>query len=67
VLLTIGILIGIEIFVEAIGLVGENRTPMLNWIRKLVRSNTSKVDSNEFKEENTLKDKVRTRSERHKK
>lgn len=66
-LLTIGILIGIEIFVEAIGLVGENRTPMLNWIRKLVRSNTSKVDSNEFKEENTLKDKVRTRSERHKK
>ncbi len=40
---------------------------MLNWIRKLVRSNTSKVDSNEFKEENTLKDKVRTRSERHKK
>ncbi len=67
VLLTIGILIGIEIFVEAIGLVGENRTPMLNWIRKLVRSNTSKVDSNEFKEENTLKDKIRTRSERHKK
>lgn len=67
VLLTIGILIGIEIFVEAIGLVGENRTPVLNWIRKLVRSNTSKVDSNEFKEENTLKDKVRTRSERHKK
>lgn len=67
VLLTIGILIGIEIFVEEIGLVGENRTPMLNWIRKLVRSNTSKVDSNEFKEENTLKDKVRTRSERHKK
>ncbi|WP_338843095.1 MraY family glycosyltransferase [Pediococcus pentosaceus] len=67
VLLTIGILIGIEIFVEAIGLVGENRTPMLNWIRKLVRSNTSKVDSNEFKEENTLKDEVRTRSERHKK
>ncbi|MBF7102746.1 glycosyltransferase family 4 protein [Pediococcus pentosaceus] len=67
VLLTIGILIGIEIFVEAIGLVGENRTPMLSWIRKLVRSNTSKVDSNEFKEENTLKDKVRTRSERHKK
>jgi UDP-GlcNAc:undecaprenyl-phosphate GlcNAc-1-phosphate transferase len=67
VLLTIGILIGIEIFVEAIGLVGENRTPMLDWIRRLVRSNTSKVDSNEFKEENTLKDKVRTRSERHKK
>ncbi|WP_057802193.1 glycosyltransferase family 4 protein [Pediococcus stilesii] len=67
VLLTIAILIGIELFVEAIGLVGENRTPMLNWIRKMVRSNTSKTDSNEFKEENTLRDQVRTRSERHKK
>lgn len=67
VLLTVGILIGIELFVEAIGLVGENRTPMLNWIRKMVRANTSKTDSNEFKEENTLKDHVRTRSERHQK
>jgi UDP-GlcNAc:undecaprenyl-phosphate GlcNAc-1-phosphate transferase len=67
VLLTIGILIGIEIFVEVIGLVGENRTPMLDWIKRLVRSNTSKTDSNEFKEEDTLKDRVRTRSERYKK
>lgn len=65
VLLTIGILVGIELFVEAIGLVGENRTPMLSWIKRLVRTTTSKTASNEFKEEDTLKDRVRSRSERH--
>lgn len=56
---------GIELFVEAIGLVGENRTPMLSWIKRLVRTTTSKTASNEFKEEDTLKDRVRSRSERH--
>ncbi|MHC5565606.1 glycosyltransferase family 4 protein [Pediococcus acidilactici] len=65
VLLTIGILVGIELFVEAIGLVGENRTPMLSWIKRLVRTTTSKTASNEFKEEDTLKDRVRSRNERH--
>ncbi|MDV2911805.1 MraY family glycosyltransferase [Pediococcus acidilactici] len=65
VLLTIGILVGIELFVEAIGLVGENRAPMLSWIKRLVRTTTSKTASNEFKEEDTLKDRVRSRSERH--
>ncbi|MEE6674196.1 glycosyltransferase family 4 protein [Pediococcus acidilactici] len=65
VLLTLGILVGIELFVEAIGLVGENRTPMLSWIKRLVRTTTSKTASNEFKEEDTLKDRVRSRSERH--
>ncbi|MEE6726069.1 MraY family glycosyltransferase [Pediococcus acidilactici] len=65
VLLTVGILVGIELFVEAIGLVGENRTPMLSWIKRLVRTTTSKTASNEFKEEDTLKDRVRSRSERH--
>ncbi|MEY8661777.1 glycosyltransferase family 4 protein [Ligilactobacillus faecis] len=36
VLLTIATLFGLELFVEAIGLVGETRRPLLNWIKKLV-------------------------------
>lgn len=40
--LTIASLIGLELFVEAIGLVGKNRQPLLNWINKIVKSTTSK-------------------------
>lgn len=40
--LTIASLIGLELFVEAIGLVGKNRQPLLNWINKVVKSTTSK-------------------------
>ncbi|WP_283678071.1 MraY family glycosyltransferase [Lentilactobacillus sp. Marseille-Q4993] len=42
VLLTIAVLIGLELFVETIGLVGEKRQPMLNGIKKLVKGTTSK-------------------------
>lgn len=41
ILLTIATLIGLELFVEAIGLVGSNRQPLLNWIKKIVKNNTS--------------------------
>ena len=42
VLLTIAILIGLELFVEAIGLVGSNRQPLLHWINRIVQKLTSK-------------------------
>ena len=58
VLLTIASLVGIELFVEAIGLVGDNRTPMLKWIKKLVRSNTSRSASQHYHSEDTLKSRV---------
>ena len=48
VLLTIAILIGLELFVEAIGLVGTDRQPFLNWIKRIVKSMTSR-DSNDKK------------------
>lgn len=51
VLLTIGILIGLELFVEAIGLVGQDRRPLLNWIQKIVTSNTSKETSDQLENE----------------
>lgn len=41
-LLTIAVLIGLELFVETIGLVGKDRQPLLNWINKIVKSTTSK-------------------------
>lgn len=37
VLLTIAVLFGLELFVELIGLVGENRSPLLNALKKLNR------------------------------
>ncbi|ANZ61572.1 undecaprenyl-phosphate alpha-N-acetylglucosaminyl 1-phosphate transferase [Secundilactobacillus paracollinoides] len=40
--LTIASLVGLELFVEAIGLVGKNRQPLLNWINKMVKNTTSK-------------------------
>lgn len=51
VLLTIGILIGLELFVEAIALVGQDRRPLLNWIQKIVTSNTSKETSDQLENE----------------
>ncbi|MBW1605968.1 undecaprenyl/decaprenyl-phosphate alpha-N-acetylglucosaminyl 1-phosphate transferase [Lactobacillus sp. Sy-1] len=42
VLLTIATLIGLELFVESIGLVGKNRQPLLKWIKQVVKSTTSK-------------------------
>lgn len=36
VLLTVATLFGLEIFVELIGLVGDKRQPLLDWIKKLV-------------------------------
>jgi UDP-GlcNAc:undecaprenyl-phosphate GlcNAc-1-phosphate transferase len=42
ILLTIAVLIGLELFVETIGLVGEDRQPLLNGIKKLVKDTTSK-------------------------
>ncbi|WCJ48244.1 undecaprenyl/decaprenyl-phosphate alpha-N-acetylglucosaminyl 1-phosphate transferase [Levilactobacillus brevis] len=42
VLLTIAILVGLELFVEAIGLVGSNRQPLLHWINRVVQKLTSK-------------------------
>ncbi|KRN20995.1 hypothetical protein IV79_GL000220 [Pediococcus claussenii] len=63
VFLTIGILIGIEIFVEAIGLVGENRTPVLNWIRRIVSSNTSQEASQDFEREHPQKAPTKNKQE----
>jgi UDP-GlcNAc:undecaprenyl-phosphate GlcNAc-1-phosphate transferase len=40
ILMTIGVIFGLELFVELIGLLGPNRTPMLLAIRKLVRKMT---------------------------
>ncbi|MFC6324249.1 glycosyltransferase family 4 protein [Companilactobacillus baiquanensis] len=37
VLLTIGVLIGLELFVESIGLIGDNRQPLLHAIQKFVK------------------------------
>lgn len=37
ILLTIAVLVGLELFVEVIGLVGENRQPLLRAIRRLVK------------------------------
>ncbi len=42
ILLTVAVLIGLELFVETIGLVGEDRQPLLNGIKKLVKDTTSK-------------------------
>jgi len=42
VLLTVAVLIGLELFVETIGLVGPDRQPLLNGIKKLVKDTTSK-------------------------
>ncbi|KRN12728.1 glycosyl transferase family 4 [Fructilactobacillus fructivorans] len=42
ILLTVATLIGIELFAEAIGLVGENRQPLLNLIKRVVTGTTSK-------------------------
>ncbi|AVL00412.1 MraY family glycosyltransferase [Pediococcus inopinatus] len=58
VLLTIGILIGLELFVEAIGLVGKDRRPLLNWIQKVVTSTTSKETSNQLEDEREEKERV---------
>lgn len=41
ILLTIGVILGLELFVELIGLVGENRQPLINLIRKLEKKGTS--------------------------
>ncbi|UQS83304.1 glycosyltransferase family 4 protein [Bombilactobacillus thymidiniphilus] len=37
ILLTVAVLIGLELFVESIGLVGENRQPLLHLIQKVVK------------------------------
>ena len=37
ILLTIAVVIGLELFVESIGLVGENRQPLLHAIQHLVK------------------------------
>ncbi|CAI2574690.1 putative undecaprenyl-phosphate N-acetylglucosaminyl 1-phosphate transferase [Apilactobacillus kunkeei] len=42
ILLTIATLIGLELFVESIGLAGKDRQPLLNAIKKVVKENTSK-------------------------
>ena len=42
ILLTIAVLIGLELFVETIGLVGKDRQPLLNGIKKVVKGTTSK-------------------------
>lgn len=42
ILLTISVLFGLELFVETIGLVGENRQPLLKGIKKIVKGTTSK-------------------------
>ncbi|MHC9532312.1 glycosyltransferase family 4 protein [Dellaglioa sp. BT-FLS60] len=42
ILMSIATLIGLELFVESIGLVGSKRKPLLNWIKKIVKTMTSK-------------------------
>lgn len=41
-LLTVAVLVGLELFVETIGLVGKDRKPFLNAIKRLVKGTTSK-------------------------
>ncbi|PWF99626.1 glycosyltransferase family 4 protein [Levilactobacillus bambusae] len=49
VLLTLAVLVGLEIFVETIGLVGPDRQPLLNWIKKIVQTFTSRTSNEEQK------------------
>ena len=42
ILMSVATLIGLELFVESIGLVGSKRKPLLNWIKKIVKAMTSK-------------------------
>ena len=49
ILLTIGLIFALELFVELIGLLGPNRTPMLFAIRKLVNM-MSRGDNDHFKQ-----------------
>ena len=44
VLLTVATLLGLEIFVEVIGLVGESRRPLLNFIKKIVLLSENKIE-----------------------
>ncbi|WP_286136606.1 glycosyltransferase family 4 protein [Philodulcilactobacillus myokoensis] len=42
ILLLVASLLGLELFVESIGLIGKNRQPLLNFIKKIVKNNTSR-------------------------
>ena len=44
VLLTVATLLGLDIFVEVIGLVGESRRPLLNFIKKIVLLSENKIE-----------------------
>ncbi len=43
-------MIGLELFVEAIGLVGTDRQPFLNWIKRIVKGMTSKNSNDQNKD-----------------
>ncbi|WP_057876341.1 glycosyltransferase family 4 protein [Liquorilactobacillus aquaticus] len=55
ILLTFATLLGLELFVESIGLVGSQRRPLLNWIGKVMKKE-SKI-SNHLSRKNKKKDK----------
>jgi len=42
--LTIAVLIGLELFVESIGLVGENRQPLLHLLKRLLKPKDEEKD-----------------------
>lgn len=44
VLLTVAVLIGLEMFVESIGLIGKDRQPLLNWLKNLIKKLEKKAD-----------------------
>lgn len=48
ILLTLGILIGVEVLVESVGLSGTNRRPLLNFARKLIQSSTSSTKVEQY-------------------
>lgn len=45
ILLTVATLFGLELFVEAIGLVGDDRRPLLDWIKKIVLKLSRRSDN----------------------
>ncbi|WP_057735841.1 glycosyltransferase family 4 protein [Liquorilactobacillus uvarum] len=55
ILLTVATLLGLELFVESIGLVGSQRRPLLNWIGKMMKKE-SRI-SNHLGKKNKNKDK----------
>jgi hypothetical protein len=48
VLLTIGVLIGLELFIESIGLLGDNRQPLLHAIQKFIKRLEKKISRRRY-------------------